>query len=149
MVVWIIGLSGAGKTTLANDILLKTRKEKNNVVLIAGDIIRGAFDIDLGLIRQQDEDYWDEYRTTPKAFISLSSGRQLWESRWGSLTSIRMLSNGNMIAEADRFRVALRNAIDPLSLGFVVYPARSLALEASSGTTDFGLYFIYFSFFYL
>ena len=48
MVVWIIGLSGAGKTTLANDILLKTRKEKNNVVLIDGDIIRETFDNDLG-----------------------------------------------------------------------------------------------------
>ena len=32
-------------------------------------------------------------------------------------------------------------------MGFIVYPARKLALEASSGATDFGLYFFYFSFF--
>ena len=29
------------------------------------------FEIDLGLIRPEDEAYWDEYRTTPKAFIPL------------------------------------------------------------------------------
>ena len=33
------------------------------------------FEIDLGLIRPHDEDYWDEYRTTPKAFIPLQQGQ--------------------------------------------------------------------------
>jgi ABC-type lipoprotein release transport system permease subunit len=105
------------------------------------------FEIDLGLIRPQDEDYWDEYRTTPKAFIPLETGQQLWESRWGSLTSIRLKPTGDLEVAAEQFGRELLAAVDPVSTGFVVYPARALAVESSVGATDFGLYFIYFSFF--
>lgn len=105
------------------------------------------FEIDLSLIRPQDEDYWDEYRTTPKAFIPLEAGRELWESRWGSLTSIRLAVPGDLETAAERLRRDLRAAVDPFAVGFVAYPARALAVEASAGATDFGLYFIYFSFF--
>ena len=34
-----------------------------------------------------------------------------------------------------------------MDAGFVVQPVRARALDASSGTTDFGQYFLYFSFF--
>ena len=47
MVIWIIGLSGAGKTTLANTIIKKISKYKSNVVLLDGDIIRDVFGNDL------------------------------------------------------------------------------------------------------
>ena len=46
--MWIIGLSGAGKTTLSNAILEKVRLSKNNIVLIDGDLVREAFGNDLG-----------------------------------------------------------------------------------------------------
>lgn len=106
------------------------------------------FDIDLRLIRPKDEDYWDEHRTTPKAFIPLEVGQQLWASRWGKVSSIRIESEGDAAGpDAGQFAEALRANLDPLTLGLVVYPARALALEASAGATDFGLYFIYFSFF--
>jgi adenylylsulfate kinase len=48
MVVWIIGLSGAGKTTLANEIIAHVRRVQRNVVLIDGDMVREAFGHDLG-----------------------------------------------------------------------------------------------------
>ena len=107
------------------------------------------FDVDLGLIRPVDEDYWDDHRTTPKAFVPLAAGQQLWESRWGRLTSIRVTpaAGEGLDAAREQFAGALRAELDPLALGFVVYPARALAVEASTGATDFGLYFIYFSFF--
>lgn len=106
------------------------------------------FEFDLGLIRPKDEAYWDEYRTTPKAFISVEAARQLWASRWGALTSVRLRPGTTDLAtQADRFRTAFGATLDPLAVGFVVYPARALALESSAGATDFGLYFIYFSFF--
>ena len=106
------------------------------------------FDIDLGLIRPRDEEYWDEHRTTPKGFIPLETGQRLWASRWGQLTSIRILPEAEQAGPAAaRFAAALRARLDPLALGLVVYPARALALEASAGVTDFGLYFLYFSFF--
>ena len=106
------------------------------------------FEIDLGLIRPKDEDYWDAYRATPKGFIPLDAGQALWASRWGRLTSVRLHAEaGDLQLSRLRFQAALRSAIDPLTITFVVYPARALALEASAGATDFGLYFIYFSFF--
>ena len=109
------------------------------------------FPVDLGLIRPIDEEYWDDYRTTPKAFIPLASGQQLWASRWGQVTSVRLTPPGDaevdLDASAAQVADTLRATFDPLALGFVVYPARTLALEASTGATDFGLYFIYFSFF--
>ena len=48
MVVWIIGLSGAGKTTLANEVVAEVRRVQPNVVLLDGDVIREAFGNDLG-----------------------------------------------------------------------------------------------------
>lgn len=107
------------------------------------------FPVDLDLIRPRDETYWDDHRATPKAFIPLAAGQRLWASRWGQVTSVRLSSppGEDAAATAERFAAALGETLDPLALGFVVYPARSLALEASAGVTDFGLYFIYFSFF--
>ena len=107
------------------------------------------FPVDLDLIRPVDETYWDDHRTTPKAFIPLAAGQRMWASRWGQVTSVRLYAaqDEDLAATRDRVAAALRGALDPLALGLVVYPARSLALEASAGVTDFGLYFIYFSFF--
>lgn len=48
MVVWIIGLSGAGKTTLAGKVVEELRNSVSNVVLIDGDEIREVFGNDLG-----------------------------------------------------------------------------------------------------
>lgn len=48
MVVWIIGLSGAGKTTLANEVIAHVRRAQSNVVLIDGDAVRETFGNDLG-----------------------------------------------------------------------------------------------------
>ena len=47
------------------------------------------FPIDLSRVRPVDERYWNDYRTTPKAFISYERGRDLWRSRYGAVTSLR------------------------------------------------------------
>lgn len=47
MVIWIIGLSGAGKTTLANELVERLRKDSLKVVLLDGDIIRSLFKNDV------------------------------------------------------------------------------------------------------
>lgn len=106
------------------------------------------FPIDLGLVRPRDEDYWDRYRTASKGFVALEDGRRRWGSRWGQATSLRVFPpDGAPDLAAAEFGDALRSRLDPLAAGFVVYPARELALEASAGVTDFGEYFTYFSFF--
>jgi adenylylsulfate kinase len=48
MVIWIIGLSGAGKTTLAKRICVMVREKNIPVVHIDGDLIRDLFNNDLG-----------------------------------------------------------------------------------------------------
>jgi len=48
MVIWLIGLSGAGKTTLANKVVSDANKEGINTILIDGDVIREVFGNDLG-----------------------------------------------------------------------------------------------------
>ena len=51
-------------------------------------------------IRQQDEDYWDEYRTTPKAFVSLATAKRLWPSRWGTISLLRIPADGEAASAA-------------------------------------------------
>ncbi|MCI0485422.1 MAG: FtsX-like permease family protein [Blastocatellia bacterium] len=107
------------------------------------------FPVDLSRIRPRDEDYWDKYRATPKAFIHLEKGQELWQSRYGKLTSIRIFpaEGGELPGALAAFRENLRSKLDPNVFGFSVFAARSQGLEASRGATDFGEYFVYFSFF--
>ncbi|MBM3775820.1 MAG: ABC transporter permease, partial [Acidobacteria bacterium] len=107
------------------------------------------FPMDLGRVRPADEDYWDRYRTTPKAFLPLARGQQLWRSRFGSLTSLRVAApEGRTLEEtSSAFEGELRSSLDLARRGLALRPARAQALEAAQGATDFGRYFAYFSFF--
>jgi ABC-type lipoprotein release transport system permease subunit len=107
------------------------------------------FPLDLARVRPQDEDYWKQFRTTPKAFIPLARGQELWQTRYGKLTSLRLYPEKESSLEAARanFEQALRARIDPLETNFSLYAARAEGLRASRGATDFGEYFLYFSFF--
>ena len=107
------------------------------------------FPVDLRRIRRVDETYWEKYRTTPKAFVALETGQQLWQTRYGSMTSIRVTpAAGQSLAEArDAYTQRLRAAADPFALGLAVIDVRAQGLAASRGATDFGEYFVYFSFF--
>src|SRR5262245_8765380 len=107
------------------------------------------FPVDLRRVRPQDERFWEQYRTTPKAFVSLEAGQRLWRSRYGQLTSIRVSSRDAVAADRirDVFLPKLRAAIDPVALGLTVRNVRAQSLDASRGATDFGEYFVYFSFF--
>ncbi|MBX3277458.1 MAG: FtsX-like permease family protein [Acidobacteria bacterium] len=111
------------------------------------------FPVDLTRIRPRDEDYWDKYRTTPKAFILLEDGQRLWQTRYGRLTSVRFYpndpedKNADLAVLKDAYSSKLRAALDPTTNGLTVASVRSENLAASRGGTDFGQYFTYFSFF--
>lgn len=94
------------------------------------------FPMNLGRIRKVDEEYWDRYRATPKAFIRLSAGQALWRSRYGAATGVRTTASPE----------AIRAQIDPLTV-IHVEDVRQAASQASRGSTNFGEYFLYFSFF--
>jgi ABC-type lipoprotein release transport system permease subunit len=116
------------------------------------------FPMDLRRIRPPDEDYWHRFGATPKAFVSLARGQQLWGSRFGTLTSVRLALPDDGAAAAQRSTAdptdvpdavaeALRGRLDPEAAGFSIIPVRARGLAASEGATDFGEYFVYFSFF--
>ena len=48
MVIWIIGLSGAGKTSLAEEIEKQVRGRVPNIVFLDGEVVREIFANDLG-----------------------------------------------------------------------------------------------------
>jgi len=99
------------------------------------------FPLDLRRIRPQDEAYWERYRGTPKAFVTLSSGQALWQSRFGRLTAVRVALPESALAGA------LGSRIDPEAAGFTVVAIRRNGLDASRGSVDLGEYFLYFSVF--
>ena len=151
------------------------------------------FPLDLARIRPRDEEYWNRYRTTPKAFVRLARGRALWGTRFGSLTSLRVFSPsrtlqpvaegvenrerkrnrlrhpggagipattgvstfpGGLVGQAvspaktsPSYAEALRATLNPATMGLSVIPVKAQSLEAAQGATDFGEYFVYFSFF--
>lgn len=95
------------------------------------------FPVDLKQVRRRDEDYWDTWGAAPKAIIPLAEGQRLWGSRFGNLSSLRIAKGA----------APFNPPIDPDAAGFIARSVRAEALAASEGTTDFGQYFLYFSFF--
>jgi ABC-type lipoprotein release transport system permease subunit len=108
------------------------------------------FPIDLRLVRPVDEDYWDRYRATPKAFIPLDAGQALWGTRHGQITSIRLSApqpDADLDAVARALTADVAREVGPLRAGFTIADVRAQRQAASVGATDFGQYFSYFSFF--
>jgi putative ABC transport system permease protein len=107
------------------------------------------FPIELSRVRDVDEEYWDKYRTTPKAFIPLAAAQELWATRYGRLTSVRFFppKGADLTTALQSYEAELRRTLDPAELGFSAQPVKEQSLQASRGATDFGEYFTYFSFF--
>ncbi len=92
-------------------------------------------------VKPIDEQYWKRYRATPKAYVTLAAGQRLWASRFGKVTSVRVPSS------AKGFGDELLKQLRPELGGFVFQDVRAQALRASSGSSDFGMLFLGFSFF--
>jgi ABC-type antimicrobial peptide transport system permease subunit len=105
-------------------------------------------------VRQQDEDYYDRHRLTPKGFVSLATGQRLWGSRFGKITSVRIAApQGLDLAQTDQYvdeltREFLREArTSHAELGFPFIPIKQQGLMSSRGTTPFDLLFLSLSVF--
>ena len=107
--------------------------------------------IDLDKIRQKDEDYWDTYRGTPKAFITLDAGQKMWANRYGNLTAVRYPSSDASTADRSMGNklpiLRLTNTVDPASVGLFFQPVKDRGLTAGAGSTDFGSLFLGLSMF--
>ncbi|HEY3395893.1 MAG TPA: ABC transporter permease, partial [Lacipirellulaceae bacterium] len=102
-------------------------------------------------IRPQDEEYWDKYHTTPKAFISPHAAARLWKSRWGTTSLVRIdLSKTLHLTDQSAVEWAesrLREELVPSHMGMRFMPVKAQGLAASQGTTPFDWLFLGFSFF--
>jgi ABC-type lipoprotein release transport system permease subunit len=107
------------------------------------------FPVELDRIRTKDEDYWDRYGATPKAFVSAEAGRALWSTRYGTTTSVRIGVGeaGSVSDAAQRFRRELETELSPEAFGFRFREVKQQGLAASAGATDFAMLFIGFSLF--
>ena len=100
--------------------------------------------INLKKIRKRDEDYWNRYRGTPKAFVTLSAGRRMWGNRFGNMTAVRYPLNEG---PPEELAARVLNAVDPALAGLYFQPVRARGIKAGDGATDFGQLFLGFSMF--
>jgi putative ABC transport system permease protein len=94
-------------------------------------------------IRSKDEDYWNKYRGTPKAFISYSTGRELWGNNFGPATAIRYPAGLTVREIEDR----LNGSLDPEELGFSLTDLSEESVKAANQGVDFGTLFLGLGFF--
>ena len=100
--------------------------------------------IDLKKIRDKDEQYWTDFKGTPKAFISLKKGQEIWQNRYGSYTSIRFDAEGTTKTALEK---EILTTIDPKDVNLMYVDVRSNGIRAASNGVDFGELFLSLSFF--
>lgn len=100
--------------------------------------------LDLAKIRSQDETYWDEHRGAPKAFLSAAAGREIWATRWGNLTALRVAMDR---ARETELTASLLGALRPEMNQLLLRNLRASAQDAAKSAVDFGGLFIGMSFF--
>ncbi|MBF0543083.1 MAG: ABC transporter permease [Candidatus Riflebacteria bacterium] len=98
--------------------------------------------IDLKRIRPVDEKYWDTYGGLPKAFVRLDKAREIWGTRFGSLTLVRF--NKQSLEDVGR---ALLKALSPANMGIIERNLFSEKVSGTSKTVDFTGLFIGLGFF--
>lgn len=99
--------------------------------------------IDRDRIRDKDDEYWDQYKATPKAFVSLSAARSMWANRFGDATAVRFQMKEPDIPLVEQLRANL--SLTDLGMAY-----RDLPTEAKSAVADsfdFGALFASMSFF--
>jgi len=127
-------------------------EEKNLVPQFPGlTDVEGCKDWDIGLPLDEkqlkdpaNEAYWNTWKQTPKAFVTLAAGREMWGSRYGDLMAVRYPAAKT---NARELRDDLREKINPEETGLVFRKVRGAALKAASESMDLGQLFLGMSIF--
>ncbi|MEA3557821.1 MAG: ABC transporter permease, partial [Candidatus Thermoplasmatota archaeon] len=90
-----------------------------------------GFDIDLDALDDNDTEYWESYRTAPKAYISIGDARELWSNPYGDTTAVLFPTNSTI-------------EMDSGSLGISIIKVRENALGSSSALLIFPGMFLTF-----
>ena len=93
--------------------------------------------VDMRRVRDKDEKYWDDFRGTPKAFVSPAAAREMWANPMGSLTAMRYAEGS-----AATIQRAILDGIDPAELGLRVQPVREQVLASAQQSNDLGQLFL-------
>ena len=94
-------------------------------------------------IRRKDEDYWNKFRGTPKAFINYKKGNELFGNIFGTATAIRFPAGLSKEDISDR----LSGTLEPYLSGFAINNLAVESLKAADESVDFGTLFISLGFF--
>ena len=103
--------------------------------------------INMDLIKDEDERYWDLYRTTPKAIIAYNAIADDWSNEYGSATAIRL---GDAIADNETNKTTTRTDntspdFSTLHAGMFgiqqIYP-RNAGIYAAKNGVDFSSLFL-------
>jgi len=107
------------------------------------------FAMEMSRITLRDEEYWLIHKATPKLFLNLEEARQLWQSRYGETTSVRIAKKqGQELQQTENeFRKQFLEDLSISRLGLTILPVKYQGLQAAQGTMDFTVLFIAFSFF--
>ena len=98
--------------------------------------------MDMELIREKDEDYWEEHRGTPKVFMTTQAGLNIWSTQWGNYTALRIPAD----QDAD-LNEELLSFLSPEMNQLMVQDFQMNAQASASSAVDFGGLFIGMSFF--
>ncbi|MEI7597557.1 MAG: ABC transporter permease [Bacteroidota bacterium] len=104
--------------------------------------------INLKNIREKDEKYWNNFRGTPKAVISIAAGKKLWQNNFGDFTSIRF--NGSAFdsrSNKNNLENEILKNIKPNELNFSFVDVKASGKNAAKSGVDFGELFLSLSFF--
>lgn len=105
--------------------------------------------ISLSRIRDKDEAYWKRHRGTPKAFIPLEDGQELWNDpgeniSFATVTEFRLEREQEKTEEIGK---TIMRWLDPEKAGITCIPVYREAMTAADGATDFGTLFLSLSIF--
>ncbi len=94
--------------------------------------------IDATTIREKDESYWKQYKSSPKIFVSLATAQQLFGSPHGQWTALRFDTDA---------RVQLESLLARETTLFTPIPLREQSQQGIAQAMDFAGLFLALSFF--
>ncbi len=140
-------LEEKSRSLIISDILVNDHKYSDPSLMpdfpgISGSTTCSGWDAGVPIlmekIRDKDEEYWNRYKGTPKAFISYETGRKLWGNNFGPATAIRFPDT----AEPQEITASLAGSLDPLKTGFTISDIMEESSNAAMEGVDFSTLFL-------
>ncbi len=98
--------------------------------------------INMNKVQKEDEDFWHDYRQTPKAIVSYEAHCPDWSNTFGSATAMRF-SKTNVSDPTSHLSINLV----PGDAGVQLYHPRAQGLSSAKGGVDFAGLFLSLGFF--